>query len=80
MVNCKDCLKDLSEYLEGCLDDELRRELQAHLNGCHHCKVIFDTTRKTVELYCDGRVFPLPDNVRLRLHSALRRRWEKKRA
>ncbi len=79
-MNCKDCLKDISDYLEGALSDSLRRELEAHLKTCRHCKVVFDTTRKTVELYCDGKLFPLPEDVRSRLHAALRRRWEEKQA
>jgi hypothetical protein len=39
---------------------------------------VFDSARKTIELYCDGRLFPLPLEVRDRLHRALRRRWEEK--
>jgi hypothetical protein len=38
---------------------------------------VFDTTRKTIELYCDGKLFPLPEDVRARLHEALRRRAQR---
>jgi hypothetical protein len=38
---------------------------------------VFDTTRKTIELYCDGKLFPLPDEVRNRLHEALKRRAQR---
>jgi hypothetical protein len=37
---------------------------------------VFDTTKKTIELYCDGKIFPLPDDVRTRLHEALRRKLQ----
>ena len=80
MVNCKDCLKEISNYLDGALSEDLRKELEVHLKGCSHCKVVFDTTRTTVELYCDGKLFPLPEDVRSRLHGALRRQRQKAQA
>jgi hypothetical protein len=36
--------------------------------------VIVDTTRKTIEIYCNAEPVPLPDDVRQRLHNALRER------
>ncbi len=73
-MKCKKVIQEISSYLDGELDEELKRSLEAHLKACHHCQVIFDTTQKTIELYCDGHVFPLPDPVRVRLHEALRRK------
>jgi hypothetical protein len=40
--------------------------------------VVVDTTRKTIELYCDGELFPLPDPVRTRLHEVIRQKWQEK--
>lgn len=74
-MNCKDAFDEISRYLDGDLDPGLKATLEAHLNKCPKCKVVVDTTRKTIELYCDGKLFPLPDAVRQRLHSALRRKW-----
>ena len=45
-----------------------------HLKDCHKCQVVFDTTRTTLDLYCDGKLYPLPDDVRSRLRQALERR------
>jgi anti-sigma factor RsiW len=75
-VNCKDAVQQITGYLDGDLDDELRQMLEVHLKCCHHCQVVFDTTKKTIELYCDGKLFPLPSRVRERLHEALRAKWE----
>jgi len=75
-VNCRNAIQQICGYLDGNLDEDLKRTLEAHLNGCHHCKAVFDTTRKTVELYCDGKLFVLPTGVRERLHDALRVKWE----
>lgn len=78
MLNCKDCIQQISSYLEGEMEPELKRHLEEHLKRCHHCHVVFDSTRKMIELYCDGKLFPLPAEVRDHLHQALRRRWEEK--
>lgn len=75
-MNCKDVMQELSNYLDGDIDDDLKRELRAHLEACHHCQVIVDSTRKTIELYCDGKLFPLPTPVRDRLHESLRHKWQ----
>jgi len=77
LLNCKKVLREISSYLDGDLDEELKRVLEAHIKMCHHCQVVFDTTRKTIELYCDGKLFPLPDEVRSRLHEALRRKCQR---
>ena len=78
LLNCRDCLEQISNYLDGELEAGLRRRLEDHLKMCQHCRVVFDSTRKTIELYCDGRLFPLPEDVRDHLHQALRRKWEEK--
>ncbi len=78
MFDCQSAIGEISNYLDGNLDEGLKRVLEEHLRGCQHCKAVVDTTRKTIELYCDGKLFPLPDAVRDRLHAALRRRWEQK--
>jgi anti-sigma factor RsiW len=76
LINCKDCLHQISSYLDGQLDDDLKRSLEEHLVFCHKCQVVVDSTRKTIELYCDGKLFQLPGKVRDRLHAALRERCQ----
>lgn len=76
MVSCEDIIQEISNYLDGNLDEDLKRTLEIHLKCCHHCQVVLDTTRKTVELYCDGKLFQLPEEVRGRLHSALRQKCQ----
>ncbi len=75
-MNCKDAIQQITGYLDGNLDDELKRMLETHIKCCNHCQIVFDTTKKTIELYCDGKLFPLPNTVRERLHDALRTKWE----
>lgn len=77
-MTCKEAWKEISRYLDGELTEELKRALEEHVGKCAHCKVVFDTTRKAIELYCDGKLFPMPDAVRGRLHDALRRKFGEK--
>ena len=74
MSECKNCLQQISEYLDGQMDPELKKRLEEHLVFCHSCQVVLDSTRKTIELYCDGKLFQLPVAVRDRLHTALRQK------
>jgi len=69
-------MQELSNYLDGEIDEALKQDLCAHLSKCHRCQVVVDTTRKTIELYCDGELFPLPDDVRDRLHEVIRRKCQ----
>lgn len=78
-MSCSKTIEEISSYFDGNLDTELKKSLEAHLKCCHNCRVVFDTTRKTIELYCDGKLFPLPDAVRTRLHEALRRRCQRQK-
>ena len=70
-MKCKDFLKELNEYLDGNIDVQLKTELEEHLQWCHNCFVVCNTTRKTIEIYRDNEVYPLPDPIRDRLHQAI---------
>jgi anti-sigma factor RsiW len=78
VLTCKKAINQISDYLDGELDKELRHTLEAHLTKCHHCHAVFDTTKKTIELYCDGKLFSLPEEVHTRLHEALRRKLQER--
>ena len=69
-------MKEISGYLDDELTQDLKRTLETHLTYCNHCHAVLDSTKKTIELYCDGKLFSLPEDVRLRLHDALRRKLQ----
>ena len=75
-MDCNKTIKDLSSYLDGELDAALKHALESHLTYCNHCHAVYDSTKKTIELYCDGKLFALPDEVRTRLHEALKRKFQ----
>ncbi len=68
---CHRLLDSLSDYVDGTLDDELCREIEAHMVGCENCRVVVNTLAKTVELYHTAPEPNLPDEVRDRLFKRL---------
>lgn len=70
--NCQALLGSLSEYIDGELPADLCREIERHLEGCDNCRVVLNTTRRTIDLV----QIPLeedsvPDDVRKRLFKRL---------
>lgn len=70
-MKCEKVIRELSNYLDAELDAALLRELEFHLAQCEDCRIVVDTTRKTIELYCNSEPLPLPPDVRQRLEHAL---------
>ncbi len=70
-MKCSEFLQELSNYLDDVLDERTRGELEDHLAWCHNCYVICDTTKKTIEIYRDSKMYELPEDLRSRLHSAI---------
>jgi predicted anti-sigma-YlaC factor YlaD len=73
-VNCKTLVLELEAYLDKELDATIRASLEEHLMKCKKCRVIVNTTKKTIEIYCNAEPAPLPENTRTRLHEALAKR------
>lgn len=71
-MNCDELLGSLSAYIDGGLSPELCRELEKHLAGCDNCRVVLNTTRRTIDLVQTPLEKPdLPDDVRERLFKRL---------
>ena len=73
-MNCKSLLNELCDFLDGGLDADTVAEIKTHLDRCHDCRLLVDTTRKTIEIFCNAEPLPLPQSVRDRLHEALAER------
>lgn len=70
-MKCNDFLKELSDYLDGRITEDLKVELDEHLHWCHECHVVMNTTKKTIEIYRDNQIYELPTGLRSRLHDAI---------
>ncbi|MBM3322550.1 zf-HC2 domain-containing protein [candidate division WOR-3 bacterium] len=69
---CQELLETISEYLEGELTDEMRRDLLVHAQSCSRCAALLHSLRRLVG-YC--RVEPgeeIPAYVRQQLWVTIR--------
>jgi anti-sigma factor (TIGR02949 family) len=70
--NCANLLGSLSEYIDGALSPELCQEIEKHLAGCEDCRVVLNTTRRTIDLVqAPIERNDLPEDVRERLFKRL---------
>ena len=79
MLTCKEFLQELNDYLDDTVDIELRRRLEAHITECPNCWVIFDTTKKTIQVYKGMQPQVIPQDVHSRLMQALEKKLAAKK-
>ena len=70
-INCIHVWREISNYIEGEVDPELRRRMEEHFKGCEHCAAILDGTQNVMRLVGDGRTFDLPQGFSDRLKQRL---------
>ena len=73
-MKCKDIVKELADYLDEDLDSSLRASIEEHLGKCKDCRLVVDTTKQTIQIYCNSEPAPLPAETRSKLHDALAKR------
>ena len=77
-MNCESVIREISNYIDGELDLSAKQELERHLEHCEECKMVVDQTKLTVDVFCDSQPVELPEDVKSRLHDALRRKLHEK--
>ena len=78
-MNCRNVVKELSNYLDEALDQTLKASIEQHISNCEDCRLVVDTTRKTIQIYCNAEPLPLPEDTRIRLRQALEKRLHRPR-
>ena len=73
-MNCTDFLAKLTDYFDGQIDSALLAEVKEHLGTCHHCEVVVDTTRKTIDVYRGTETYEFPAELSNRLRAAVMER------
>lgn len=63
MITCEEFLAEFGDYLENHVSSEIRKELEEHLSKCRTCRVLYDSSRKTVKIVTESNSFELPENV-----------------
>ena len=72
-ISCIHVWREISNYIDGEIEPELRRRMEEHFKGCEHCSAILDGTKNVVRLVGDGRVFDLPAGFSSRLKDRLQK-------
>lgn len=76
-MTCTEFIALLDDFIDDTVTTALRAEVEQHMNKCGHCEVIFNTTRKTIEIYRSHEIYELPSDLRERLHTAIMTRCKK---
>jgi RNA polymerase sigma-70 factor, ECF subfamily len=74
LPRCKQIFANLSNYMDGVLDDSLCEELEKHMTGCRPCEMFLASLQNTVtamrHIPGEPANVPLSSEVRSRLHTA----------
>jgi anti-sigma factor (TIGR02949 family) len=70
-IDCYTVRRELSDYLDGDLANDLLEQVERHLQHCKHCTAVYDGLRNVVKLLADGRALELPVGFSQRLHRRL---------
>jgi hypothetical protein len=76
-ISCVEVWREISNFIEGDVDPELRRRMEEHFRGCEHCTAILDGARNVIRLVGDGKTFDLPKGFSERLRARLQREAQK---
>jgi anti-sigma factor RsiW len=71
-ISCLEVWREISNYIDGDIDAELRARMEAHFKVCAHCKAVLDGTRNVVKLVGDGVVYQLPEGFSQRLYNRIK--------
>ena len=63
MITCDEFFAEFADYLENQVSPEIRKELEVHLSECRACRVLYDSSRKTVRIVTESNSFELPRSV-----------------
>jgi predicted anti-sigma-YlaC factor YlaD len=69
---CRNLLSQLSDYLDGELEETLCAEIEQHMADCSDCRAVVNTLEKTIELYRTTERAEIPIDVQSRLYKVLK--------
>lgn len=72
-LDCKHIWRELSNYIDGDIPPEVRRDVEAHVAQCRHCAALLDSTHNIIVLIADERRMELPLGFSKRLRQRLER-------
>ena len=71
-ISCIEVWREVSNFVDGEVDGELRARMEAHFKGCAHCTAILNGTKNIVKLVGDGVEYEMPAGFSSRLQDKIR--------
>lgn len=78
-LSCAEVRREISNYLDGDVTPALRSLIEAHLEQCHHCSLLLDSTHNVLVLIADEKRFELPAGFGKRWRERLQQEIEEVR-
>ena len=78
-LSCAEVRREISNYLDGDVTPSLRSLIEAHLEQCHHCALLLDSTHNVLVLIADEKRFELPAGFGKRWRDRLQKEIEEVR-
>jgi anti-sigma factor (TIGR02949 family) len=63
MYSCEQVMAELTNYLDDPASSHLREEIEKHLAHCATCRVLYDSTKKTLKIVTEARSFEIPSDL-----------------
>ncbi len=77
-MNCKELVYLLGDYIDGTMEESLRRELDVHIAMCDSCLNFLSTYNKTRIACRQVKLQEIPEEFRVRLKSFVMRKAEER--
>jgi hypothetical protein len=71
VTSCEQVWREISNYVDGEVDAELRASMDEHFRTCARCASVLAGTRNVVQLYGDERMLDVPAGFSRRLEKRL---------
>jgi anti-sigma factor (TIGR02949 family) len=73
-ISCLEVWREISNYIDGEIDADLRARMEAHFRACAHCTAIYDGTKNVVRLVGDGIEYQVPEGFSQRLYEKIKKK------
>jgi anti-sigma factor (TIGR02949 family) len=70
-ISCREVRRELADYMEGDIDEDMRARIEQHFRECDGCSVMYDSIRKVIRLVGASDVIELPAGFSQRLYARL---------
>ncbi len=70
-ISCQEVQRELANYMEDDISDDLRKRIERHFVGCKGCQATYDSLRNVIRLMADGEILELPEGFSRRLFTRI---------